>query len=337
YPERLTYEGPDYVPEGIEVCEWQKTAEDYLEWEWDYKETQRALNLDFKHYLASLPRPDVERLAQPHLEAFNQQRAQQVGEAIDISSADLAFLAHLIRPNWHEHLPKTKSEEDKQAWETFKKQWPDHIQINLEGLKEVDGTLRVLAQDEKLRQEVQSIRAENMAVIRAAVGIHRADKKLDTLAKEIARVYEMAGLSNRSLTSAEDDQITRLWEQRQEIRATQGREVTSEAMKNQVREKLQHLIDRQRRRDYERGIVLTDQMQKIITELLPSLVKGQPALLVGETGGAKTALAEFISRTYFGKEAELISGYGDVNSYQIMGKMGFKNQESVFEPGPIPR
>lgn len=339
YPERLTYEGPDYVPEGFEAPrgEFEMGAENYLEWEWDYKETQRALNLDFRYYLASLPRIELERLAQPRIEALNQERAQQGGEPVDVATANVAFLAHLVRPSWHEHMPRTESEEDKQQWEDFKRQWPEHMQINLEGLRKADSMLRALANDEQLRQEVQQTRAERIKIIRAAVSFNRAGKKIDHLSKDIARLYRAAGDSNRPLTFAEEEHIQRLREQQDEVKADRGKEITSPEMLKEVKEVVRHLIDRERRRDYERGIVMTDQMRRIIDDLLPSLIKGQPALLVGETGGAKTALAEFVSRSYFGKEPELISGYGDVNSYQIMGKMGFKNQESVFEPGPIPR
>jgi MoxR-like ATPase len=339
YPERLTNQGPDYVPEDIEVpaAERETGVTGYLEWEWDYKETARALNLDFKHYLADLPRAELERLAQPRIEAINHQRTEQGGEPIDATTADTIFLGHLIRPSWHEHMPKSNSEEDLQKWEAFKHQWPEHMRINLEGLRKADGMLRALANDEQLRQDVEANRGHQLEIIREAVAFERAGKKVDNLARDIARIYRAAGDSNRRLTFAEEEHIQRLREQQAEVMAERGRGITSQEIKEEVKGVVQRLRDRERRRDYERGIVLTEQMKTIIENVLPSLVKGQPALFVGETGGAKTALAEFISRSYFGKEAELISGYADVNSYQIMGKMGFKNQESVFEPGPIPR
>lgn len=70
------------------------------------------------------------------------------------------------------------------------------------------------------------------------------------------------------------------------------------------------------------------------------MVAGKPVLLVGETGGAKTALAEFLAKQYFGG-AEFVSAYGDVNSYQLMGKQELRANdgatESEFMPGPVVR
>jgi len=342
YPERLTREGPDYTPEAIEgVGEWEKTPQAYLEVEWDYKETARALNLDFKHHMAAIPRSELEKLAQPRVDHLNQQRAAQNALPVNITEASNPILIQLVRPQWHEHLPKSNAEDDVKAWEAYKSQWPEHMQINLEGLRELDSKLRILSSDEVLRKEVEETRAEKLEGIKAAVDFHRGGKTIDNLARDIAKIYRTAGESNRLLTSSEQRHTERLQEQQAEVRANRGRYITTPEIKTAAREVITHLINKERRRDYERGIVLTDQMHRIIDELLPSLVQGRPALLVGETGGAKTALAEFISRAYFGKEPEFIAGYGDVNSYQMVGKTTLEAPEGQtvtgFAYGPLVR
>lgn len=341
YPEVLTREGPDYKPEDAEAAEWERTPQAYLEVEWDYKETDRALNMDFRHYLASLPRAELERMSQAHIEEMNRKRAEQGVDPVDPATIPASTLSQMLRPDWHAHMPKSDSEDDQSTWQTFKAQWPEHMQINLEGLRELDTKLRILASDEQLRKEVEDTRAEKLEVIKAGVDFYRGDKKMDQLARDIAKIYRTAGESNRTLTPAEQKHIERLQAQQAEVRANRGRYITTPEIKAGAREVIAKLINRERRRDYERGIVLTDQMRQIIDELLPSLVQGRPALLVGETGGAKTALAEFISRSYFGKEPEFIAGYGDVNSYQMVGKTTLENEDGTpvtgFAYGPLVR
>lgn len=341
FPMRYSREG-FAAPESASVTEYERTPEGYLEIEWQYQEAQRALSLDFNSFAATTySRQQLEELAAPHVADINQRRQENSAEPLDITTVNDTFLRHVIRPNWHDHIPADDSEESQANWEKFKGQFPESIQINLEELRELDGKMRVLSNDEQLRSEVQSLHAERISVMRAASAFLAADRKVNDLSRRAAEVYRAAGISNRSLTAAEQRHIQRLQEQQTRIKEARGQEITSQKMLGEVRSELRRRIDIKRRRDFERGIVLTDQMQGIIDELLPSLAQGKPALLVGETGGAKTALAEFISRQYFGVEPEFISGYGDVNSYQVMGKMTLRNEDgttvSDFVPGPVVR
>lgn len=181
YPERLSYEGPDYTPEVDESLmpdEWEHTAKAYLEREWDYKETVRAINLDFKHYLSGLPKPDLEAFAAPAIERINEQRLEQGADTIDVSSIDPQFVAHITRPDWQSFMPRSNDPEELERWESFKHKWPEHMQINLEGLYEADVALRTLANDPEIRDDVQQERAETTKIIRAAVGFQKATKKL---------------------------------------------------------------------------------------------------------------------------------------------------------------
>ncbi|MGO3146555.1 MAG: AAA family ATPase [Leucobacter sp.] len=90
-----------------------------------------------------------------------------------------------------------------------------------------------------------------------------------------------------------------------------------------------------------RGLLLTGQMRDIISEALPALTRGEPMLLLGETGGAKTALAEYLSREVLGSEPEFVSGYGDISSTQLIGSHELRPENgatvSLFVPGPLLR
>jgi hypothetical protein len=332
------------APTGAEVTEFERTPEGWLELEWEYKEVQHALFLDHDHHAGlAYSREELQEHARPHFDAINQKRAnlEDPASPIDIGKVGGQILRHLIRPNWQEYLPADDSEQSLRAWEDFKGDYPEHMQVNLEELRVLDGKLRILSGDEQLRGDVQEIHADRIKVMRAATGFLAAERKSEALSDRIAGIYRASGVSNRALTSAEQRHIERLRAQQERVKAARGAHITTPEMKDKVKEEVHRRIDIERRRDFERGLVMTKQMHEIIDEILPSISAGKPALLVGETGGAKTALAEFISRQYFGVEPEFISGYGDVNSYQVMGKMSLENKDGVtvseFVPGPMVR
>jgi hypothetical protein len=343
FPERYSREAFD-APETATVSEFERTPEGYLEVEWQYREVERAVTLDFDHFASTAyTRGELEQRAAPQISTMNQQRAglETPAEPLDASAMPDKMLWHLVRPDWRAQLPQDDSEESRTNWEKFKAGYPEHIQINLEELRDLDGKMRTLSADEDLRTEVQSIHAERISVMRAASAFLGAERKTTDLSRRAADLYRAAGASNRSLTAPERRHIERLEAQQIQLKESRGQAITSSEMLGQVKIELQRRMNIQRRRDFDRGLVLTDQMEGIIDELLPSLSQGRPALLVGETGGAKTALAEFISRQYFGQEPDFISGYGDVNSYQVMGKMSLANEDgatvSEFVPGPVVR
>lgn len=348
------------VPEGAAVTEFERTPAGYLEIEAQYKETQRALALDFDQYAGTMSREELEEAAREQVDNINAGREEHGAEPIELAQihenilrrlAEVGVrtdgqmsdrrLKHLIRPVWQDYVPQDDSEESLKTWEDLKTQFPEPMQINLEEFRELDGKMRVLSTDENLRTEIQELSAERLEVMRVAAAYMGADRKVDAISRRIADVYKAAGASNRILTAAEKRHVANLQTRQIEIKDARGEGITSPNLKQQVGAELRTRMNIERRRQFERGLVQTDQMKAIVDELLPSLVQGRPALFVGDTGGAKTALAEHISRHYFGAEPEFISGYGDINSYQVMGKMGLKNEEGAtvdhFVAGPIVR
>lgn len=354
------------APEGMQVTEFERTPEGFLELEWQYKDIQRALALDFNHVASGMSRDALEEAAKQQLELINASRSEKGVDQIEPRKVDETVLRHLAalstygadgnaqegvistqrlrtlaRPAWHEHVPTDESEESLQKWEAFKGQYPESTQINLEEFRELDGKMRVLSADTELQQAVGEIHKDRLETMRIASAYMGADRKIDALSRRIADVYKSAGLSNRSLTGAEQKHVEKLQASQIKVREARGAQITTPEVLAEVRQELRKRVNIERRRDFERGLVLTDQMKVIIDELLPSLAQGRPALLIGDTGGAKTALAEYTSRHYFGTEPEFISGYGDVNSYQVMGKMNLKSEDgasvSDFVPGPVVR
>ncbi len=357
YPYRYSAEQLP-VPGNIELTEMERTPEGYFEIEWQYRDVQRALALDFNNHAATMPRGQLEASIKDRIEHINEAREAVAAEPVNIRDTDETFLRRLAnlkafheedtmlnrvlaRPIWQQYLPADDSEEALTQWDRFKAQYPEHMQINLDELRTLDGKMRALSHDEALQATVSEVRAERIETMRAASAFMGADRKIDGLTRRVAEIYRAAGVSNRSLTRAEQQHVDHLREQSAHIRSERGRLITTPAMLEDVKDELKRRTNIERRRDFEKGLVLTEQMKGIIDELLPSLAQGKPALLVGDTGGAKTALAEYISHQYFGVEPEFISGYGDVNSYQLMGKMSLKSDDgasiSEFVPGPVIR
>lgn len=334
YPELLVSEALKH-PSGIEQISAPdhllQTAEGYLEVEEQARELQQALALDFDIYAGTLDKEELDRQAKPFVDQMNEQRS----DPVDLNSMTPILKQHLIRPKWHEHFPSDNSEESLTAWTGLISQYPEHIQANAEEFRIVDNQLKQYTANTELMQEVSTIRTERIEVMRAASVYTAAENKLAAINKQETGLWQVAAISNRPLTRIEKTKLDHLGQQAITVRQRREAAITSDEVVAEI-EKRRAITDM---RQLERGLLMTDSMQRIINDVLPSLVAGSPVLFVGETGGAKTALAEHISRGYFDKEPEIISGYGDVNSYQVMGKMQLSEQNgasiSEFVPGPM--
>ena len=235
------------------------------------------------------------------------------------------------------------------------------------------------AQDDAAREELQAdlnrLRAQlddlladprNLALVHAALderatvlraAVHARNEELTQQARldQAAQLVNRAARTHRSLTAAErervralrtpdltsltakldarsEDQVPRRhWQQR----------ITTSSRRDAALEALGTMRLREARAQLRAGLLLTGQMRGIIAEALPSLTRSEPVLLIGETGGAKTALAAHLAICASGHEAELISGYGDITSAQVIGSHELRAEQgattSVFVPGPLLR
>lgn len=322
-----------YVPDAYE-----RTLEGYVGLLSELRETQRALSQDFK-VMMSGNRPELERLAAPHIDRINTERRKLNQEVIPVTDVSEHFLLGIAEPAWKDHMPKDPADKDAvQTWETFKSGFGDSLSDNLEVLYELHAKIDVLQDDEQLQAEFHGHRAEQIKTVAAATSWHKQEARREQLTEDIASIRERASQSGRALTTRERARIDRLTTQ-----LTGMQDVLLDPTIDQAAfvAELDRLDRRGARKELESGLLMTDQMKDIISEALPALLRGEPVLLVGETGGAKTALAEYIARKYFDVEPELISGYGDVNSYQLMGKQELREQHgatvSDFVAGPLVR
>lgn len=320
--------------EAVKLDQGERTVDGFIELGWEHVQLQRALHQDFQHDIAHWDRLKLEDTVEPLINEINEGRSSQEAAPIKISEVSESILRRMAEPHWLKEI-------EPEDYETESARYPEHIKVNLDELRTVDAKLRVLSEDPDLRQKAERQNQETTQAIKAATAWIKTDTKIDDCARKISELYQVAAASGRPLTKADKKYIERLETTQEELRTHRGEEITSKEMIEPTVKQVERLERRKRRREFERGLVVTDGMKRIITEVLPSLARGNPTLFVGETGGAKTALAEFLSREYMGKEPELVSGYSDVNGYQLMGKTGLNSKEgatvSEFIAGPVVR
>lgn len=351
-----TLEVPGLTPDFLQPTMFEHSLPGYLELREDYRETARAVTIDYNiEMAASTPRQFIELKAQPEIDRINELRAQknlehaQAGHPedkiplLDAKKLELNFLIDLTEPTWSDHFPKDNSPEEIEKWEEFKAGFGEAIQTNLEEMRIMDYKIDQLSKDEKLQTEFNKYTEEEREVTMIAAQWRVADKRIARIEEQIASVYISIGNLGRDyLTPAEEKKINRLKEEIARIKKEKKELVVEERLQKPVDETLQFIQAIENKAQLDKGLLLNGQMKKIIKDCLPSISRGEPMLLMGETGTAKTALAFHICRNVLHVEPELMAGYGDANSYQLMGKNvllpdGKGGTETVFVPGPMVR
>ncbi len=334
YYEATRLQPPEhYAPDAYE-----HTLEGYVGLLAELQETQRALSQDFRVAMSG-NRPELERLAGPYVERMNQSRREGDQAAIPIDQISDHFLVGVAEPAWKTVMPKDPTDKVAvESWQGFKDGLDDGLSDNLEVLYELHAKVDALQDDEQLMGEFHDHRAEQVALTVAATSWTKQEQRREQLSEDAAAIRERASQSGRALTGRERAKIETLTRKLGEM---QDMHLDPAVPKEAFMDEIDRLDRRGAKKELESGLLMTDQMRNIIGEALPALLRGEPALLVGETGGAKTALAEYVSKHYFDAEPELVSGYGDVNSYQLMGKQELREENgatvSDFIAGPIVR
>ena len=304
------------------------------------QESMQAVRADWRTAAAG-DRQYLEQLAAPHIERINKSRRQTNLEEPDIQASEVGenFLLGLAEPNWEEYMPRDTSDEELQRWEAFKDEHPD-VADNLEDWYMCHAKLHELRKDAGLMERFdEEYRGEQMAATRAAAEFLRAQDRKQDISEQMAKLRSQAAKTGRPLTMGERRRIVALQKQLSEV--DENIEIPPNNSKEQFLKEVTRLQVREWKRQLDSGLLMTEQMQTIIDETLPAMMRGEPTLFIGETGGAKTALAEYMARRYCGVEPEFISAYGDVNSYQLIGKQELREKNgasiSEFVPGPIIR
>ena len=282
----------------------------------------------------------MEQLAAPHVERINASRRKDHPEEPDIAVSKISenFLLGLAEPDWEGQMPRDTSEEELRRWEDFKNEHPD-VADNLEDWYMYHAKLHELRNDTGLMERFdEEYRGEQMAATAAAEFLRAQDRK-DEISGQMASLRAKVAKNGRPLTAGERRKIAAWQKQLSEV--DDNIDIPPNSSKERFLEEVTRLQVREWKRQLDGGLLMTEQMQTIIDETLPAITRGEPTLFVGETGGAKTALAEYMVQTYFGVNPEFVSAYGDVNSYQLMGKQELREENgasvSEFVPGPIIR
>lgn len=317
-----------------------RTVDGVVELMTGLQEAMQAVRADWRT-AAIGDRQTLEQLAAPHVERINESRRRTDLKEPDIDVSEISenFLLGLAEPNWEEQMPRDTSEEELQRWEGFKDEHPD-VADNLEDWYMYHAKLHELRKDTGLMERFdKEYRGEQMAATRAAAEFLRAQERKQYISEQMVSLRAKVAKIGRSLTAGERQQIAAWQKQLSEV--DENIDIPPNSSKEMFLEEVTRLQVREWKRQLDSGLLMTKQMQTIIDETLPAMVRGEPTLFVGETGGAKTAMAEYMVQTYFGVEPEFVSAYGDVNSYQLIGKQELREENgasvSEFMPGPIIR
>ncbi len=316
---------------------YDRTVDGVVELMGNIETTMRAVRGDWR---ANVGREELEKQAVPHVERINNGRALTGATPLVVKEISDQFLAGIVEPKWEQWMPKDGIDEGHiEAWEALKDEYP-HLAPHLEEWYMYHSKLHELRRDTDLMTQVdEEWRGEKLAATRAAHEFIRLEYQREEYGEQMAVIRAGAAKTGRRLTPGEQNRLKEL--QRQMSDAEASVSLLGEANQEAYLAEVDRLTRLEDKRQLESGLLMTDQMKQVIKEAVPGLMAGKPALFVGETGGAKTALAEYISHQYFDAEPEFISAYGDVNSYQLMGKQELREQHgasvSEFMPGPVVR
>jgi len=278
----------------------------------------RTLNTLEPGYVASLTRPDWSE----HFPEHTKLMQEDIGDECSLDSLGEADVAHLKQ----------------RKWDKFKSQYPEDMQLLLEELRDSELKLARAHENPTLFEAFAQEKDRRFDVVMsasAARSLKRTAQNIKAEARKL-RLSLPDGVSNKTVLGRAD-QLDRDAET-YEFEA--GRFLQSQEVLNEVARR-GRLDDR---RDLRHGLLYTEEMQGVVDGFVPQLLAGKPVLLVGETGGAKTAAAEEMARQVnkqLGRkdvnQYEFVSGYGQMNSYQLMGKDTIKDGDVQFNYGAITR
>lgn len=281
---------------------------------------------------------------------------------------DRRYSTSLIRPNWEEHFPGGKlncenkdrneiseGEAHKEflKWQEFKQQFPIDMQAMLEGLRSASERLHAAHENPQLLEEFEKHGKERYAVMMSVSGIRSCEKgqrSINRYSAQLRASLEPGQPIPRSMQS----ELELLEEAKKELEQEKSRfiipyiDMDSRKLKPELSSELARRARLDDARALRKGLLPTEEITGQVNKLIPQALNGSPIMLVGETGGAKTAAAEFMAQEInrqLGRnnidDYEFVSGYGQLNSYQIMGKEALRHDEngtySEFVYGAVAR
>ena len=218
-------------------------------------------------------------------------------------------------------------------------------------LAALEARQRQLMSDEATAELVARALTERAAALRLAVRLRKSELRARELADRADALTARAIRGGRQLTARERAVAAELREDAGIAASlaadlapqepTAQHPIGSAAKRDGVLAAIGAMRLREARTQLREGLLRTAQMRSIIAEATPAVLRGEPVLLLGETGGAKTALAEYLAHSATGEEPELVSGYGDITSAQLIGSHELRAEGGAtvtrFAPGPLLR
>lgn len=232
---------------------------------------------------------------------------------------------------------------------------PDAAAAHQADLAALESQRADLLSDSVTAELVDRALTERAATLRLAVTMRKSELRARTLADLADAITARAIRESRALTARERARTAELREASDHARslrvapeassptgaAINFAAINSASKRDEVLAAVGSMRLREARAQLHEGLLRTSQMRGIIAEATPAVLRGEPVLLLGETGGAKTALAEHIAHFATGEEPELVSGYGDITSAQLIGSHELRADGGAtvthFAPGPLLR
>lgn len=217
-------------------------------------------------------------------------------------------------------------------------QLPPAMRNTIDVLREVNAELTELSADSELRAAALEQWRNRVIIARTARRMLRNESERERIEAAIDEIYATAGRSRRALNLADERALEQLDEALLRISDTADLSGIPHALLPGLTDELNRLVRKHNRQELEAGLLWTPQMRAVLRKSLSALVHGRPALLVGETGGAKTALAEALAKHVSQAPAELVSFHGEINTYQLIGRDRIEASGGMtFSHGPVLR
>lgn len=200
-------------------------------------------------------------------------------------------------------------------------------------LSRIDRELEDILADPNAARTIDEALTRRATTIREGIEMFRAEQRHVEAERSAQELLNCVSNAGRDLTDVERETIANLRAVRKEQDIAQG-------VDPGVLSVIANLRIRLAKRQLHAGLLLTAQMDRILAEARGAVRRGDPILLIGETGGAKTALAEYLARRARSRP-EFISGYGDITTAQVIGAHELRAAghatTSEFVPGPLLR
>jgi len=248
------------------------------------------------------------------------------------------------RPDWESHFPRDDSPEEQQKWQDFVQRFPSkRLQMNLESLRRISLRHQEISNSSSIQEQLSEYGHEKQNVF-AEVAAYRHLERIESAAIAEIEAFHAHALSLGEKSWPDEKQITELKDTIALIAHSKETVLQTDGVIDELGRR--RWLDKKRQLD--QGVLMTDQMKEVETMNIRSLITGEPLLLFGETGGAKTALAKHMAKEILSRlgkpdiEPEIISGHSEINSYTLMGKNELITDENgstitSFLPGPLIR